>query len=205
MEDATEAPACGPETTLVDWETWDAVKVERMGRAFQKNVRHLCSRSPLDPPAGLHSHTHLSETAHERRVRRRGARPALRRGRARARRAQPPPRCAAARARAPQQNAGGRDAGRAVRRRRPDCGREREAAEQEADPGQGLVERRVAVAQGGRLRAAEPGQGRAGRGRRAGNVAGFIWVSGYIRYESVPGPTATRNRSPDPGAKLRVK
>ena len=50
MAEATGAPTCGAETVLIDWETWDADKVERMGRAFQRNVCHLfLQKGPTHP------------------------------------------------------------------------------------------------------------------------------------------------------------
>ena len=69
MEKATGAPACGAETVLIDWETWDAEKVERMGRAFQRNVCHpffflffffWADGSTLGPLTLFHSRNTLS-------------------------------------------------------------------------------------------------------------------------------------------------
>ena len=151
-----------------------------------------------------HKRIYFSETALEPRLRRRREGPALRRDCAPAVRPQPLPRCEAAWPRAVQQNAGSRDAGCPVRARQPDLRRECEAAEQKSNTRKGLVERCVGVAKGGRFREAEPGHGGEESRQRAGNVAIFIWVSEYIRYKSVPGPTAMHSRSPGPRAELRI-
>ena len=98
-----------------------------MGRAFHKDVRDRYRRSPLDPLTGfLHSHTHFSETALERRLRHRGESPALRRACAPALRPQPLRRCEAAWLRAVQHNLGNWawGAGCPVRTRQPDLRRE---------------------------------------------------------------------------------
>lgn len=176
-----------------------------MGRAFQKNVRHRCRRTlPTCRRDFTHKRIYFSETALEPRLRRCGESPALRRDCAPAVRPQPFPRCEAAWPRAVQQSSGSRDAGCPVRTREPDLRRECEAAEQKPNTRKGLVERCVGVAKGGRLREAEPGHGGEESGQRAGNVATFIWVSEYIRYMSVPGPTAMHSRSPGPRAELRI-
>ena len=61
----------------------------------------------------------------------------------------------------------------------------------------------MALTEGWRLCAIEPGQGGVEEsGRCPQKVAAFIiWVSGYIRYESVPGLTAMHSKNPDPTAK----